>query len=211
MFENVAQLEKEVRDFQENILASKELVRNLEQLVVAAKAQQEQLAKSTDELLRDIPASVEEKNSALRGDVQRIADQMKADSEAAVSKALSEVRDSHQQHIEVLSAIEGEVKKTADKLCTDNHAVMNEAVAKLQQTNQQHIDALTSVESEIKKFEADLTAKYADFVAKLEASNMDKIFTMCEDIKKTVNSKFTILLGGVGLSIILSVIALIIK
>ncbi len=251
MFENVEQLEKEVQEFKENILASKELVRNLEQLVAATKAQQEQVAKSTDDLLRGIPASVEEKNNTLRGDVQKTADQMKADSEAAFSKALAEVQKVHQQHVDTLSAIETEVKKTAsqikvdndtaigtaiaemqkvhqqhievlrgieteikkttDKLCSDNQTVINSAVSKLQQTNQQHIDALVSVENEIKKFETDLTAKYADFVAKLEASNMDKIFTMCEELKKTVNSKLMLLFGGVGVSIVLSIVALIMK
>lgn len=171
MFENVDQLEREVREFQENILASKELVRNLEQLVVAAKAQQEQLAKSTDDLLRGIPTSVEGKNSALRAEIQQTAVRMQADSNAAVNKAISEVQRAHQQHIE----------------------------------------QLTSVETQMKKVETDLIVKYTDFVAKLEASNMDKIFTMCEDIKKTVNSKFTILLAGVGLSVVLAVVALFVK
>ena len=171
MFENVDQLEREVREFQENILASKELVRNLEQLVVAAKAQQEQLVKSTDDLLRSIPTSVEGKNSALRAEIQQAADRMQADSNAAVNKAISEVQRAHQQHIE----------------------------------------QLTSVETQMKKVETDLIVKYTDFVAKLEASNMDKIFTMCEDIKKTVNSKFAILLAGVGLSVVLAVVALFVK
>lgn len=171
MFENVDQLEREVREFQENILASKELVRNLEQLVVAAKAQQEQLVKSTDDLLRSIPTSVEEKNSALRAEIQQTADRMQADSNAAVNKAISEVQRAHQKHIE----------------------------------------QLTSVETQMKKVETDLIVKYTDFVAKLEASNMDKIFTMCEDIKKTVNSKFTTLLAGVGLSVVLAVVALFVK
>ncbi|MDR3289486.1 MAG: hypothetical protein LBT22_08675 [Peptococcaceae bacterium] len=43
MFESIEALEKEVQDFKDNILASSELVRTIEQLTVVTKAQQEKL------------------------------------------------------------------------------------------------------------------------------------------------------------------------
>ena len=59
MFDNIAQLEKEIQEFQANILASKELLQCLNDLTEAVKQERETLAGS----MTDLQTSVEQHTS----------------------------------------------------------------------------------------------------------------------------------------------------
>ena len=119
--------------------------------------------------------------------------------------------DLDQRNTAVMASIEKRIGEQQDGFEKSSQALVDQMKAIPADLDQLNTAAIGPALKRMDELERELTSKYADFIAKLEASNMDKIFTMCEDIKKAVNSKFTILLGGVGLSIILSVIALIMK
>ena len=69
MFDNIAELEKEVQEFEKNILASSQLVKSIEQLAKAADAQVRSFAKDSETLLRRIEQQNAAEKDALHSDV----------------------------------------------------------------------------------------------------------------------------------------------
>lgn len=218
MFDDIKQLEKEVQEFRDNILASKELVSSLDRIVAATQAQQEEFAKASAALLdqmKALPADIDKRSASAMADIQERIEAQQGNfekkSQALVKQIEAIPSDLDQRNSAVMASIEKRISEQQDGFEKSSQTLVNQMRAIPADLDQRNTAAIGSALKRMDELERDLTSKYADFIAKLEASNMDKIFTMCEDIKKTVNSKLTILLGGVGLSIILSVIALIMK
>ena len=57
----------------------------------------------------------------------------------------------------------------------------------------------------------ELEKKYADFLNRLETTNVDQIFQSCEQMKKSLETKLLFVAGGVGVAVILTVISFFIK
>lgn len=97
------------------------------------------------------------------------------------------------------------------ELNKQNEMTINGAVEKLTSTQKEYVAKIDEVESALKKNEEELTTKYQQFISKLEATNIDQIYSSVQDLKKSINLKLTILLSGVGVSIVLAIAALILK
>lgn len=69
MFDNITVLEKEVQEFEKNILASSQLVKSIEQLAKAADAQVRSFSKDSEALLRRIEQLNADAKDTLHGDI----------------------------------------------------------------------------------------------------------------------------------------------
>ena len=243
MFESVEQLEKEVKDFQKNILASSELIRSLESLIAATKAQKEDFAAASsglvskmdshtealresyeealeklvkenrslikeltvkgDELLQEmkaIPPDVEKRNSMLVIEFQKYSAELQASSNAIISQLCSER--------EVFSTKCNEFLQSAS---TNNKTHLTHVAETINTAQQAYIQRLEAADASIVHCEAEINHKYEDFLTKLESTNVDQMFKMCQDIKKSMDTKFLLLSVGVGASIVLMIVSLFIR
>ena len=95
---------------------------------------------------------------------------------------------------------------------TYDHLRDTETASEVIRTAQkEHLDRLTQIETAITATKDELDKKYKAFLEKLESTNMDQIFKVCQEMKKSIETKLLLLTGGVGIAIILMIVSFIIK
>ena len=134
---------------------------------------------------------------------------------AAQKEQSVEYSKSYQEVLEKLRETTEKQKADAETLLSEitkkNESFASDAVTQLTTAQKDYIERMDQVEKTIKESEEELTSKYQQFVAKLESTNIDQIFSSVQELKKSLSTKLTLLLSGVGISIVLAVVALILK
>jgi len=80
--------------------------------------------------------------------------------------------------------------------------------------NESQQDYLLKIEESntaINQCQEELNRKYEAFLVKLESTNIDQMFKVCQEIKKSMNTKILILSVGVGSTIALMIVSLFIR
>lgn len=189
MFESVEQLEKEVKDFQKNILASSELIKSLENLIAATKAQKEEFAATSSELISKMDSHT---------------DALRESYEEALAKLVNENR----ILIKELIAKDDELLQSVN---TNSKTHLANFVETLNTAQQTYIQRIEAADVSIKHCEAEINRKYQEFLIKLESTNVDQMFKLCQDIKKSMDTKLLLLSVGVGASLILIIVSIFIR
>jgi len=279
MFESIEQLEKEVKDFQKNILASSELIKSIESLITATNAQKEDFSATSselvskmdshtealrksyeealaklvkenrslikelivrgDELLQEmkaIPSDVEKRNSALSVEIQAEKEAFFArcdellqgfknippdveerNSALAIEfqKCTTALQSSSneiiaQLHVET-EAFSARCDELLQSVSTNSKTHHANVVETLNTAQQAYIQRIEEADVSIKNCETEINRKYKDFLIKLESTNVDQMFKMCQDIKKSMDTKLLLLSVGVGASLILMIVSIFIR
>jgi chromosome segregation ATPase len=225
MFESIEQLEKEVKDFQKNILASSELIKSIESLITATKAQKEDFSATSSELASKMDSHTEAlrksyeealaklvkenrsliKELIVRGD--ELLQEMKA-IPSDVQKRNSALSVEIQAEKEAFFARCDELLQSVSTNSKTHHANVVETLNTAQQA---YIQSIEEADVSIKNCEAEINRKYKDFLIKLESTNVDQMFKMCQDIKKSMDTKLLLLSVGVGASLILMIVSIFIR
>lgn len=186
MFEDIEQLEKEVQEFRKNILGSAALLKSLDTIVAALKAQTAELSAKSAEM-------------AGKMDSQSTAIQKKTD-------------DTLQKLVANLTDCAAELRKVTDgavdRLSTENKENLTNTAAQILATQKEYIETLQATEKAIQACSSELGKKHGEFLDRLEKTNIDQIYQVCVDMKKSVETKLTILMAGVGVAIILAIVGL---
>lgn len=74
-----------------------------------------------------------------------------------------------------------------------------------------HAEKLHQTEEVIISYQKEAESKYSDFVKKLEETNVDQIYKEVQDLKKSIQTKFMILMAGTGAAVIAAIISIIIR
>ena len=283
MFESVEQLEKEVKEFQQNILASSELVRKLDEIIAEISAQERAFAAESADLVAKIDGNTEAIHTSQAEALKKLLDEnqsltkhlsdttaelnaqmgaqveaVKADHQelvkqlaertramltelsdkgasllseiktipAELDKSNSALSDSFQRSvsliIEAANSMNSTQKAQAEALSTHcdnllasmneaNRANLAKAVEEIGSTQKEYIHKIEEAEAEITSCKADLSLKYDEFLKKLESTNVDQMFKLCQGMKQSINVKLAIVMSGVGVSLILALISLFIR
>lgn len=142
MFDNIAQIEKEVQEFRTNILASKELLQHLEDLTGAVNKEHEVLVKE----MTDLQASVERHTTDNTQRVSASVDSLLKGHEKAADNLATEihatVENLRQGNAEDLSRLQAEVSAAANKNLENLRAVSkkyDDFLVKIESSNLEHI------------------------------------------------------------------------
>lgn len=100
------------------------------------------------------------------------------------------------QNVEQIKKIKAEHEKT---------------VAEIKASQAEQLKKLDDTEARLNSASDELEKKYADFLNRLETTNVDQIFQSCEQMKKSLETKLLFVAGGVGVAVILTVISFFIK
>ena len=82
MFEDVAQMEKEIETFRKNVVASSELVEGISKLTETTRQQKEAFSSSADELLKQIDSCVRQ----IKADHDSALRELSSDNRAAIAE-----------------------------------------------------------------------------------------------------------------------------
>ena len=103
--------------------------------------------------------------------------------------------------VENIQMVPGQIKADSDQqysaFLKDLEKMMDARLAQLSNTEKQVVELSQQLE-----------AKYNAFVTKLEATNMDQLYKYCQDMNKSINTKLSIVLGGVAVAVIVSISSL---
>lgn len=247
MFEDVAEMEREIETFRKNVVASSELVEGISQLTAETKKQKESFSASADELLKKLDSCIaqfkDDHESALRAlndsngaAIEELQKNMSAEQQTRIAeleriqtelqKNLADATDQAEVQVKALSttgdAITSAFHEDAERiqnlsleqikrLNTDCDRIISETKSALEAQQKAYVEKLQETESAIQSYQSAAEAKYSEFVRRLETTNVDQIFKEVQDLKKSIQAKFAILMGGIGIMVILSVIGLILK
>lgn len=98
-------------------------------------------------------------------------------------------------------AIPGSISENVD---AQNKRLVSELTSVLEE----HTNQAVQLDKHMTKLVEQLGEKYDAFVEKLESTNMDQLYKYCQDMNKSISIKLGLALGGVGLAVIISIIAL---
>lgn len=254
MFESIEELEKQVAEFEQNILASKALIKSIDGVNTSIHNRQKDFDKHATELLsqmayitKSITIAVNEinnNNNRLISDTAKNLTEQIASFNQSASKYLENFKDSNDNQlksaVKSLSDSQKEYTNRIDDFEESTHQAVdtivqqsnefktttNNAVEEMKSANQEQLDAfvvklekeheeyirhLESVKSSIAEMEKQLQEHYLLFLKKLETTNISTVADEIQMLKKQINTKFAILMGGIGVSVILAVIALLMR
>ena len=60
----------------------------------------------------------------------------------------------------------------------------------------------------LQAYSTELGQKYADFLDRLERTNIDQIYQYCVSMRKGIETRMTILMAGVGAAVVLALVGL---
>lgn len=175
MFEDIVQLENEIKAFRSNILASKELLKCLDDLTAAMKEERETMTRKMSEL----QTSVERHTS---------------DNTQKVGASVDRLLVGHQKAADELAA---EVHTDLDNLRQGNAAdlaCLKDEIAHAAENGEKNLQNISS--------------KYSEFIARLDDSNMDRVYEYCTKLEQSINQKFMLLGIGVVITAILAAVSI---
>lgn len=312
MFESIEELEKQVEEFEQNILASKALIRSIDGVNSSIQNQQKDFKQKADALLAELSAiktsvknAVDEINvnnnslisdtvKELSGEISvfnRSADQYleelkktnetqllnaiagfssiqesyvqrvdsfeqstqqsvtaiaesSEDFKATTQSAVKEMEAANQTHLEIavksltdaqnehttrIDSFEQSTRQSVDTIVKQSEAFKSttqNAVDELKSSNkkqtdtflevqsqkqQEYLQHLETVKAEIDEMEKQLQKHYALFLEKLETTNISNIANEIQELKKSLNTKFAVIMGGIGVAIVLVVVTLLLR
>lgn len=272
MFESVEQLEKEVQEFQKNILASSELIKSIEDLIATTKSQKESFALESSELVAEmdahtkalkssytealtklmkengkliseisakgesllremqgIPEEVDKRNSAMAAqfeakggailqEIQAIpvaVDKRNAAVASDFQKCSADLKSQTETLITQLQAESVKFSNRCDELLlsiqSSNDAHLSSVIKEVEASQKAYFEKLEATDVAIQRCEAEISEKYQDFIAKLESTNIDQMFKMCQEMKRSMDRKFIMLFIGVGASLALMIVSFFIR
>jgi len=218
MFDNIEEMEKEIETFRQNIMASSELVESLSALTSETKRQREEFAAQSTALTQKVEGCVQQfktdHDSALdalsKKDAKFIAD-LQNHMDAEKQNSLEEIR---QIQVAMEKSL-NEATQQSDKQIAQLTSECNQIVSAMRSTAQEqqnaYFERLQKTESIIKDYQNDAALKYKDFVQKLESTNVSELFDELQELKQSVQTKFTIMMAGVGAAVLVGILNLVLR
>lgn len=122
MFENIAELEKEVQEFEQNILASSQLVKSIEQLAEAAEEQMRSFSRNSELLLRKIEQQNAEAKAALHDDMGTLlsdgAIKIQGEAHREIEAVITRLQQTRDEYAELIREM-GMRRKVKRRSCTN--------------------------------------------------------------------------------------------
>lgn len=208
MIPTIETLEKEIEQFHANVSGSNALMAALNDVVSVGKKQSQLFDEKTTELHTLLGKLPEDVRTEFAICFRTFSDEIQAEHtryQTEIAAILEACRK---------SVSDAEVKITATPGAVETK--MSEAYARSQEamtaSQKKYADDLQAATMEfVNKTNSCMSLleeKYASFIAKLEATNVDQIYRICEKMNSSINMKLNIALAGVAVAVILSIVGL---
>ena len=207
MFTDIEQLEKEIQTFRKNVIASNDLVRAIEGLLKAVEVHTENHQTATEQLKEKMESHTASLKSLTRLAAEDMEEKCRQNGEALLKIAKATLSEGGEQNKILLE----QSAKQFELALRGYISTLETTQATLIQAKEAYISQQKEVQAALKQTETGLCTTYAAFLERLEKTNVDQMFQTCKEMKKSLELKLWIVAGGVGLSVLLTVISLFIK
>lgn len=218
MFDDIAQMEKEIEIFRNNILASSELIKGITDLTEATKQQSdsfktssEALIKKLDDCITQIKADHDEALRNLENSNAAVVERLHQSITADMAEWLAAL-DNSKKAIESCEAVTAQkTDEQITRLSDECERLISEMQSSLTAQQESFLEKLNNTENVIRGYQSEAESKYNSFLEQLENTNVDQIFKEVQDLEKSIQTKFAILMAGVGAAIIAAILSIIIN
>ncbi len=194
MLTDIETLQREIETFHKNVKYSNELTALLSNIISA---------------LSDEAKLFDERVKALEASVAATPDQLKSGNQDLIQQTLDNINRAKSDYETALRGYLDELKAVPKSISDTNNAQYNEFLDSVKKEYGDYVAVLRESQAKMEKISTELDNKYNAFLAKMESTNMDQIYKVCQDMDKKINTKLTMILAGVAVAIVLSVIAII--
>ncbi len=218
MFEDVAQMEKEIETFRRNVVASSELVEGISRLTETAKQQMESFSASADDIIKKLDSCINEIKADHLSALQTLSDNNSAAITGLQEKASADLQAKLSEIEKIRSSIEScrtETVKKADEqlrqLSEESERLITELTHELSAQQDAYSEKLQRTEQTINGYQTDAEIKYNEFIRRLETTNVDQMFKEVQDLKQSFKTRFLIIMGGIGITLVAALLGIILK
>ena len=192
MLTDIETLQKEIETFHKNVKYSNELTALLSNIISA---------------LSDEAKLFDERVKALEASVAATPEQLKSGNQDLIQQTLDNINRAKSDYETALRGYLDELKAVPKSISDTNNAQYNEFFDSVKKEYGEYVAVLRESQAKMEKISTELDNKYNAFLAKMESTNMDQIYKVCQDMDKKINTKLTMILAGVALAIVLSLIS----
>ena len=199
MFDSIEQLEKQVKRFQENILASTDLVDGIRDLSSVLSAQQEQFRVAKVDILTSMVSNVdafEKASDSLMTELTKRVQSIPADIERRNAILGNEIVQANEKLVSTANNLVAEFTECVQSIPVDverKNATLTDDIRKA-------TEDLVSTANTIRIDLNDDIDKSLDW---LESACLDFITDTCREMQKDMNSKMNLLIVGMAIAILL--------
>ncbi len=218
MFEDIAQMEKEIETFRKNIAASSELINGIAELTEATKKQKESFKSSSEALVEKLDACIDQFKADHNNALQSLESKNAAVIDELKQTIAANMKDWLLQLETAKTAIEdckATIAKTSDEqiknFSDECGRIISEMQSDLASQQSAYLTKLEETDKVISGYQTEAENKYNSFVQRLEATNVDQIFKEVQELKKSIQTKFIILMAGVGAAVVAAIVSIVIK
>ena len=194
MLTDIETLQREIETFHKNVKYSNELTALLSNIISA---------------LSDEAKLFDERVKALEASVAATPDQLKSGNQDLIQQTLDNINRAKSDYETALRGYLYELKAVPKSISDTNNAQYNEFLASVKKEYGDYVAVLRESQTKMEKICTELDNKYNAFLAKMESTNMDQIYKVCQDMDKKLNTKLTMILAGVAVAIFLAVVAIV--
>lgn len=225
MFEDVAQMEKEIETFRKNITDSSKLIESISQLVDITKQQKKALDSVTENLdkkidscilqiKKDHDAALQELSSSNESAISKLENNMEAQQSRITADFQTRVTELEKIRELMELCCNESVKQSEEKLkqlTTEGERLISEMRTVIGEQQAAYAEKLGQTEASIREYQTDAVQKYKEFIDFLETTNVDRIFVEVQGLKQSVQTKFMILMGGISITFVAAILSIVIK
>ena len=192
MLTDIETLQKEIETFHKNVKYSNELTALLSNIISA---------------LSDEAKLFDERVKALEASVAATPEQLKSGNQDLIQQTLDNINRAKSDYETALRGYLDELKAVPKSISDTNNAQYNDFFDSVKKEYGEYVAVLRESQAKMEKISTELDNKYNAFLAKMESTNMDQIYKVCQDMDKKINTKLTMILAGVAVAVVLSVIS----
>lgn len=207
MFEDIAQMEKEIEEFRKNIIASSDLINSIADLTKATKEQKDSFDASAEKLTQKLDSCIA---------------QFRADHDSSIETMKKSIADDMQAWIsnieKIKTSIETEQTAATQKneeqikqFTSESERILDEMKNTISAQQEAFSQKATQTEEVIRGYQKEAENKYNGFINILESTNVDQIFKEVQNLKQSMQTKFVILMAGIGITLLVAALGLILK
>lgn len=196
MLTDIEALKKEIETFHKNVKDSNELTSLLSDVIRALENE----SKTFDEKTKEIEDTADALLDKIKAEDQSLIEETKKELERII-REYEAAQCNYQKKLEDIPRILSERSAEQYNLYFD----------RTKREIGTYMTELSETQIKTQRMSAELDEKYNAFLTKLRSTNTDQIYKTCLDMDKKINARLTILLGGVGAAVLLSVIAVIMQ
>lgn len=224
MVGTIEDLEKEIDQFQKNMMASGEVVKLLTQMVEGVKQQNDSFNTQAQSLLlkiENLPSVIERENETsnqkIKNDVSTELGKTVQDFKIEQTRYLESVDKFNTQVQSMLikvenlpSTIERENEASNQKIKNDVSSELGKIIQDFKTEQARYLESAEKSQRAIEDAERKLDKSYRDFIDNIERMNISNLYDEYTQLNKSVNVRTTILVVISLVSVVVGIVGLII-